>query len=225
MGKLLRVPAPVLITLINISPLLIYGIIKLIIQPIMMLYGHHVNFGFGLYNASAGQNQVFFLYLGIGFGLMLLSTVLTSLFLLPMEEQMRELARETLPIIKADKLEEHHFHFWENFASPIATMFAVTWGLMFVLYIQFYYDVLHLINNGWEFFRPLLSCFSYSAVMSVFYFGNHLMEFITFGISFKFAKYLLMEILLPKFANIKSNIDPKSTVFNGIIIKSFLAMR
>ena len=74
MGKLLRVPAPVLITLINISPLLIYGIIKLIIQPIMMLYGHHVNFGFGLYNASAGQNQVFFLYLGIGFGLMLLST-------------------------------------------------------------------------------------------------------------------------------------------------------
>ncbi len=38
-------------------------------------------------------------------------------------------------------------------------MFAVTWGSMFVLYIQFYYDVLHLINNGWEFFGPLFIMF------------------------------------------------------------------
>jgi hypothetical protein len=167
-GHALKIKPPFLITFLNLSPFILYLITKSVIQPILLLMGHPQDFGFGLLNPNPGQSIEFYLYMWIGFGLLIYSAIIISLILLRLEDEMRKIAVNAIPIVKPDKLEEHHFHFWEVFAIPIATMFSITMGGLFVMIMQNTYSELQLRSNGLEFFIPVFGQqFIYGAYLGV----------------------------------------------------------
>jgi hypothetical protein len=86
---------------------------------------------------------------------MFVASTLISNELLKLEQELRKMAVGFIPKIKPHKVEEHKFHYWECFSSPIATLFAITLGFIFLASMHNAYLRLQLVRSGWALFGPV----------------------------------------------------------------------
>jgi len=148
LGDILKVKSKYLISIINISPFFLFILVQFVINPIRAYFNPELDISLGL-----NIQQLW--ALGTGSFLMFIASTLIEIELLKMEQELRKMAIGFIPKIKPHKIEEHKFHYWECFSSPIATLFAITLGFLFLASMHNAYLKLQLERSGWALFGPV----------------------------------------------------------------------
>ena len=148
LGDKLNIKSKYLITIINISPFFLFFIVQYLINPIRVYFNPELDISLGL-----DIQQLW--ALGTGSFLMFIASTLICIELMKMEQELRKMAIGFIPKIKPHKVEEHKFHYWECFSSPIATLFAITLGFIFFASMHNAYLKLQLERSGWALFGPI----------------------------------------------------------------------
>jgi hypothetical protein len=148
LGDRLGIKSKYLIIVMNISPFFLFVLVQYVINPIRVLINPSLDISLGLEIQQL-------LALGTGAVLMAVASSIIANELLKMEHEMKILAIGFIPKIKPHKVEEHKFHYWECFSSPIATLFAITLGFIFLASMHDAYLKLQLVRSGWALFGPV----------------------------------------------------------------------